>query len=688
MLIMATPLPAQRVAIVNLYTALFNRAPDASGLAFWAQAHADGAPLAAITQSFLTTTEGRATYPASQTSGQFVAAFYQTVFGRPADADGLAFWTAALDAAGGAGSDAARAALAGEIIGTVSQPLANKPAGITDAAYAQTVADRALFANKIAVGEYVVSLNINDVELARLVLGWVTPDPASVTSAKNFAANGGVIVLPPDPPMAALAITNADAALDIVSKFAAYAGNIATVNATGMDASKLAAVAGGIAKIAGGGISGTLGLSASDYAGALIDTLAPKLAAGATVTVTTTSGGAPIALKALQRATTINGSSGNEVINAVVDANTPANTTLDARVIIDGGGNISDTLNIVTNGVVGDALNGATVRWVEIVSVYTSAGGSASIVADPAAMLDVVATGLGDLTVTNLTNTSLGLRGTAISGNYHGTYTTTGGSGYLDGASANTLTMDGNLVSPMLTSIGGASHVKSLVLGSSVNALRIQGSGAIAIDGLSGGAAGGLSLTLTGSSGTVTLSGIASAGTNVDGTIAAAPLVLTFNLPAGVVRGGTNSDTLTVHATATLTGNGGADLFAIRAGVGQTGTIDLTSLTAKLVTITDFSAGDRISVETPVAPVTTPAVALQTFVGSGADLHAQTADVAAQMQALTTKVPYGAFAYGGANYLLVDNGLNGLGDGDTLIRLTGTVDLTRVKYTNDVLTMT
>jgi hypothetical protein len=686
---MATPLPAQRAAIVNLYTALFNRAPDASGLAFWAQAYADGAPLAAITQSFLTTTEGRATYPASQTSGQFVAAFYQTVFGRPADADGLAFWTAALDAAGGAGSDAARAALAGQIVGIVSQPLASKPAGITDAAFAQTVADRALFANKIAVGEYVASLNINDVGLARQVLGWVTADPASVASAKNFAANGGVVVLPPDPPpMPTLAITNADATLDIVSKLAAYAGNIATVNATGMDASKLAAVAGGIAKIAGGGISGALGLSASDYAGGLIDTLATKLAASATVAVTATSGGAPIALKALQRTTTINGSSGNDTVNAVVDANTPANTTLNAQVTINGNANISDTLNIITNGAVGDALNGAVVTSMEIVSVYTSAGGSASIVADPVAY-SVVATGLGDLTVTDLASTSFGLRTTSIGGNYHGTYVGTGGTAFVDGASANVLTLDGNLASLRLDYLGGASHVKSLVLGSNVGAFRIQGAGdSITIDGISGGIPGGPALTLTGSNGTITLSGIASAGTSVDGSTATAKLALTFGLSAGVVRGGTNSDTLTVQASATLTGNGGADLFAIRAGVGQSAVIDQASLTAKLVTITDFSAGDRISIETPVLPVTAAGVALQTFVGGGATLLAQTASVAQQMEALTTKVPYGAFTFGGASYVLADNGLNGLGEGDTLIKLTGSPDLARIVYENDVLTMT
>jgi len=685
---MATLLPSHRAAIVNLYTALFNRAPDASGLAFWAQAHADGAALAAITQSFLTTTEGRATYPASQTSGQFVAAFYQTVFGRPADADGLAFWTAALDAAGGAASDAARAALAGQIIGVVTQSLGTKPAGITDAAYAQTVADRALFANKLAVGEYVVGLNINDVVLARQVLGFVTVDPSSVAFAKSVAANGGVIAPPDPPPMPTLTITNADAAVDIVSKFAAYAGTIATVDATGMDSSKLAAVAGGIAKIAGGGISGTLGLSIADYEGPAVATLATKLAVGATITVNGTNARDTVTLKAFQHPTTLLMGGGDDTVNAVVDANTPSNTTLGAHVTIDAYSALDDKLNIVTTGVVGNAFNGASVTSMDIVSVYTSAGGSASLVSQ-ADMLDVVATGLGDFSVTNLNGTSFVLRGTASSGNYHGTYARAGGSALLDGASANVLTLDGDLVSSTITYTGDASHVKSLVLGSNVNALRIQGIGGngVVIEGISGDAAGGLSVVLTGP-GTIALSGITSAGMNVDATLSTGRLALTFDLPAGAIRGGTNVDTIMVHGAATLTGNGGADVFVIRAGVGQTATIDLASLNAKMVTVTDFSAGDRISVQTPVPPSTGGSLALQVFTGTGADLYLQTASVAAQMQALVTKVPYAGFTFGGASYILVDNNLDGLGVGDMLIRLMGSPTLSSITYQDTDLTMT
>lgn len=686
---MATILPAHRAAVVNLYTALFNRAPDASGLAFWAQAYADGASLAVITQSFLGTTEGRATYPASQTSAQFVAAFYQTVFGRPADAGGLAFWTSALDAAGGAGSDAARAALAGQIVGVVSQPLGTRPDGLSDAAYAQTVADRALFANKAAVGDYVVSLNINDVVLARQVLALVTADPSSVALAKVFAANGGVIPLPPEPPMPTLTITNADSAGDIVSKFAAYAGNIATVDATGMDVAKLTAVAGGIAKIANGGISGVLGLGVADYASATVDTLATKLAPSATLTVTGTNANDTIALKEFQRDTTFNGVGGADTFTAVVDAVAPGNTTLSTRHTILGSSGLNDTLAIFTTGVVGDAFNGATVGVIAFVSVRTSAGGSASVVAD-VNMLEVQAMGVGNLAVTNLISTTLALIGTTGSGSYSGTYNLTVGTVAMRDAFAGVLTLDGPLLnSARMTYIGTNNSLKSLQLGSQVTEMRFQGSGnGLVIEGISGGAASGLSLLLTGTgSGTVAFSGITVSGINVDASTNTSPLELTFDLPAGVVKGGTSVDMITVHASATLTGNGGADLFALRAGVGQAATIDLASLAAKMVTITDFSVGDRISVQTPVMPSTGASATLQTFTGAGADLYAQTADVATQMQALSLKVPYGAFTYGGASYILVDNNLDGLGVGDMLIRLTGTPTLSSIQYQDDILTM-
>jgi len=193
---------AQQTAIINLYTALFDRAPDADGLNFWTQALIDGASLSTITQSFLGTPEAQTIYPASQTSEQFISAFYQAVFGRTADAGGLKFWTDALNAAGGTDSEAAKALVVSQINEIVSTPLSIKPANLSDAEYAETLADRATFANKVAVGVYfAVDTKSNDLALAKQALAGVTADAASVDAAKQVIDTpaGGTPTVPTPP---------------------------------------------------------------------------------------------------------------------------------------------------------------------------------------------------------------------------------------------------------------------------------------------------------------------------------------------------------------------------------------------------------------------------------------------------------------------------------------------------------
>jgi len=188
---MATIVPQQQTLIANLYTALYNRAPDAAGFGFWVQALSNGASLTSITSSFLTSPESRAIYPTSQTSEQFIATFYTTVFGRAPDAGGLAFWAGVVNANGGSSSDAAKAVAVSQIINVVSTPLTTKPADITDAQFAQTVKDRATFVNKGTVGvDFAVNVKSNDVALAKLVLAGVTDTAASVTAAQAIAATG------------------------------------------------------------------------------------------------------------------------------------------------------------------------------------------------------------------------------------------------------------------------------------------------------------------------------------------------------------------------------------------------------------------------------------------------------------------------------------------------------------------
>jgi Ca2+-binding RTX toxin-like protein len=168
---MATVTSAQQTAITNLYIGLFNRAPDAAGLEFWAQALANGASLNTITGGFIASLESQTIYTPAQTADQFVSTFYQTVFGRAPDAAGLAFWTGVLNAAGGTSSAAAKALLVSKIVDIISTPLTVKPAGLSDAEYAQTVSDRSAFSKKVAIGiDFAVVQKSNDLTAAKQVI--------------------------------------------------------------------------------------------------------------------------------------------------------------------------------------------------------------------------------------------------------------------------------------------------------------------------------------------------------------------------------------------------------------------------------------------------------------------------------------------------------------------------------------
>ncbi|ROZ61553.1 DUF4214 domain-containing protein [Ramlibacter sp. WS9] len=88
--------------IVELYTAFFDRVPDADGLDFWfSQAHA-GMAVGSIADAFYQAGVAHSAltgYSASMGNADFVNVVYRNVLGRSegADAEGLAFWTQGLD---------------------------------------------------------------------------------------------------------------------------------------------------------------------------------------------------------------------------------------------------------------------------------------------------------------------------------------------------------------------------------------------------------------------------------------------------------------------------------------------------------------------------------------------------------------------------------------------------------------
>lgn len=83
--------------IVRLYDTVFDRAPDAEGLEFWNGAtHNAGLGLRDLANFFIAAPEFAATYGEPTTQG-FVESLYLNILDRPGEAEGVGFWTNALN---------------------------------------------------------------------------------------------------------------------------------------------------------------------------------------------------------------------------------------------------------------------------------------------------------------------------------------------------------------------------------------------------------------------------------------------------------------------------------------------------------------------------------------------------------------------------------------------------------------
>jgi hypothetical protein len=96
---MATPV--QINAITALYVGYFDRAPDPAGLQFWIDQIDNGREFNTIAADFAASPEATALYPYLTAPGvaspaTFFSSIYQNLFNRAPDAEGLAFWTGVL----------------------------------------------------------------------------------------------------------------------------------------------------------------------------------------------------------------------------------------------------------------------------------------------------------------------------------------------------------------------------------------------------------------------------------------------------------------------------------------------------------------------------------------------------------------------------------------------------------------
>jgi len=179
---------AQSDSVLELYSAYFNRAADATGFTFWQKsfdtylASADATAtdtakelfaLQKIATDMSKATEYTALYPATQSTTDFITAIYTNLLGRPFDKAGLTFWVGKVDA-GNLSKDNA-------IIEIIKGAKANTTA--------QGKLDAALIVNKNVVSKYFAeTLKSDDVAVAKTAFAKLTnaatDGAAEVTAAK------------------------------------------------------------------------------------------------------------------------------------------------------------------------------------------------------------------------------------------------------------------------------------------------------------------------------------------------------------------------------------------------------------------------------------------------------------------------------------------------------------------------
>ncbi|MDO9266717.1 MAG: DUF4214 domain-containing protein [Sulfurimonas sp.] len=196
-----------REDVTRLYVASFNRAPDAAGLSYWMN-DTMITNLEDMATAFMQSAEMTALYPIAQTNTEFVQSMYSNMFGRAADASGLAYWVEQLDNGTLPKESMIQTLINGAIAGTGS------------------VGDADVLNNKTTVGLAYADAGLNDIPDATAVMASVTSDPATVT-----VALASVTTLQTEAAAAAAAIEAAAAAAAAASAAAIAAASAAAAAA-------------------------------------------------------------------------------------------------------------------------------------------------------------------------------------------------------------------------------------------------------------------------------------------------------------------------------------------------------------------------------------------------------------------------------------------------------------------------
>jgi len=183
--------------IIELYIAYFDRAPDAVGLLFWANAFSEGLTLDGMAALFTPQPETQAAYPPGTSNEDFVTTIYSNLFGRAPDQEGFDFWVGQLNA--GAARDVF-------ILSVLRGARDDIDPSLGQALIDQQLADRAYLDNKTDIGTYfAITRGMSDVSNASNVMDLFDGSAGSVTAAVSAtdqfyvdaqAASGGEFLMP------------------------------------------------------------------------------------------------------------------------------------------------------------------------------------------------------------------------------------------------------------------------------------------------------------------------------------------------------------------------------------------------------------------------------------------------------------------------------------------------------------
>ncbi|SQG00476.1 outer membrane adhesin-like protein [Paucimonas lemoignei] len=158
--------------LAELYTAFYNRAPDAAGLAYWVNELNNGnMTLESIARNWEgAQPETQEKYPDTLSVDDFIEAIYGNVFSRSSDAEGAAYWKAGLENGSLSRDSFIAAVLNGAKANTSTQGLA----------------DAALVNNKAQVGVAFAEKGLNDTALAAKVLTSVSANTDTLNATLDL----------------------------------------------------------------------------------------------------------------------------------------------------------------------------------------------------------------------------------------------------------------------------------------------------------------------------------------------------------------------------------------------------------------------------------------------------------------------------------------------------------------------